>query len=231
MEFKMVNGMKTYAPNSKQELIDYAFREQGILIAVNAEKILHASIEFKSLINKNIGYPDGFGAVQVLKKKGSKNVIKIPGCELWLQIVKWYYKTKTFYLIGGRQEVIDDTVKKLKTEFSGITICNYRNGYINTEKEKRVLVNDIKKYKPDVIFVAMGSPKQELLMKSLSNEHKAVYQGLGGSFDVYTDYVKRAPKWWIDNNLEWANRLLRQPLRIRRQIHLLRFAYNLILKY
>ncbi len=231
MEFKMLNGIRTYIPNSRQELIEYIFEKQGILIAVNAEKILHASTEFKNIINKNMGYPDGFGAVQILKKKGFKRAIKIPGCELWLEIIKSSYKTKSFYLIGSRQEVIEATVKKLKTEFSGINICKYRDGYIKNEKEKELLIKDVKKHKPDVVFVAMGSPKQELLMKTLQNEHRSVYQGLGGSFDVYSGYVKRAPKWWVDNNLEWANRLVRQPFRIKRQIHLLRFAYNLILKY
>ena len=49
--------------------------------------------------------------------------------------------------------------------------------------------------KPDVVFVAMGSPKQELLMEEMSEKHPAIYQGLGGSFDVYTGRVERAPKW------------------------------------
>ena len=74
-----------------------------------------------------------------------------------------------------------------------------------------------------VVFVAMGSPKQELLMEEISMKHPAIYQGLGGSFDVYTGNVKRAPKWWVDHNLEWAYRLVKEPSRIKRQIHLVRF--------
>ena len=69
----------------------------------------------------------------------------------------------------------------------------------------------------------MGSPKQEILMEKLQQKHSAVYQGLGGSFDVYTNEVKRAPSWWIKNNLEWAYRLKNQPSRIFRQLHLLKF--------
>lgn len=74
-----------------------------------------------------------------------------------------------------------------------------------------------------MVFVAMGSPKQELLMEEMHVQHKAVYQGLGGSFDVFTGNVKRAPRWWVNNNLEWAYRLVKQPSRIKRQIHLVRF--------
>ena len=85
------------------------------------------------------------------------------------------------------------------------------------------MIADIVTRKPDVVFVAMGSPKQELLMEEMFQQHIAIYQGLGGSFDVYTGNVKRAPKWWIDHNLEFAYRLVKQPSRIKRQIHLIRF--------
>lgn len=220
--FKL-NGVITYAPKSRDELIDYAIDSKSILVAVNAEKILHSTEQSRAIINRNFGYPDGIGAVWALKKKGFKNVVKIPGCELWLNIVERYYKTKTFYLIGGKQEIVENTVFKLKEQFSKINICNFRNGYINTEVEEKALIEDIVKHKPDVIFVAMGSPKQELLMERIQQNHKAVYQGLGGSFDVYTGIVKRAPNWWVNNNLEWAYRLINQPTRIIRQIHLLRF--------
>ena len=127
----------------------------------------------------------------------------------------------------GKQAVIEATVIQLKSNFSGINICNFRNGYIKTEAEERELIEDIKKHQPDVIFLAMGSPKQENLMERIQKYHQALYQGLGGSFDVYTGYVKRAPKWWVKNNMEWTYRLLTQPSRIKRQIHLVRFFINL----
>ena len=225
-----LNGIKTYNPNSRDELIDFAFTHQIILVAVNAEKILHATTESKSLINRNLGYPDGLGAVWALKKKGHKNVVKIPGCELWLDIINKYHKTKTFYLVGGTQQVIEDTVNKLQAEFKGIDIVNYRNGFVSDDLEKRALITDIVKNKPDVVFVAIGSPKQELLMEDIKSQHTAVYQGLGGSFDVYTGAVKRAPDWWVKHNMEWTYRLLTQPSRIKRQLHLFRFFVNLLLK-
>lgn len=219
-----LNGIKVFPFSSTKELLYYVSRHKGILIAINAEKILHATDEMREIINRNIGYSDGYGAVMALKKHGYKNVVKIPGCELWLKIIAIFYnKGKTFYLVGGKQEVVEQTVLKLKEEYPGIQILNYRNGYIRTEKEKDALLNDIARKKPDVVFVAMGSPKQELLMEEMYKVHPAIYQGLGGSFDVYTGHVKRAPQWWIDHNLEFAYRLLKQPSRIKRQIHLLRF--------
>lgn len=227
MTSELLNGVRTYAPDSSNELIDFAFKNKSILIAVNAEKILHATEESRELINRNVGYPDGAGAVWALHKKGYKNTIKIPGCELWLNLIESYYKTKTFYLVGGTQEIIEATIKKLKIEFEGIQIVNYRNGYIKNDQEKDTLIKDIVALSPDVVFVAMGSPKQELLMEEIQKQHQAVYQGLGGSFDVYMGHVKRAPHWWVNNNLEWAYRLINQPSRIKRQIHLVRFFLNL----
>ncbi|MDA9876002.1 WecB/TagA/CpsF family glycosyltransferase [Flavobacteriaceae bacterium] len=224
---EVVNGVKIYAPKSREALIEYSIKHQKILVAINAEKILHATNESRDFINRNLGYPDGIGAVWALKKKGTKEVVKIPGCELWLNIIKKHYKAKSFYLIGGKQAVIENTVIKLKAQFEGINIYNFRNGYIKTEKEELALIEDIKKHKPDIVYVAMGSPKQEKLMERIQKSHDAVYQGLGGSFDVYIGAVKRAPEWWVKNNMEWTYRLLSQPSRIKRQIHLIRFLVNL----
>ena len=226
---KVVNGVKVYAPTSREALIEYSIKHQKILVAINAEKILHATDESRDIINRNLGYPDGIGAVWALKKKGIKEVVKIPGCELWLNIIKKHYKAKSFYLVGGKQAVIENTVIKLKAQFEGIHICNFRNGYIKTETEELALIEDIKKHKPDIVYVAMGSPKQEKLMEHIQKSHQAVYQGLGGSFDVYVGSVNRAPEWWVKNNMEWTYRLLSQPSRIKRQIHLIRFFVNLYL--
>ena len=226
---KVLNGVKVYAPKSREALIEYSIKHQKILVAINAEKILHATDESRDIINRNLGYPDGIGAIWALKKKGIKEVVKIPGCELWLNIIKKHYKAKSFYLVGGKQAVIENTVIKLKAQFEGIHICNFRNGYIKTETEELALIEDIKKHKPDIVYVAMGSPKQEKLMERIQKSHDAVYQGLGGSFDVYIGAVKRAPEWWVKNNMEWTYRLLSQPSRIKRQIHLVRFLVNLYL--
>ena len=219
-----LNGVTIYGFSSRDELIDFASKEKKSLIAINAEKILHATGQTRAIINQNIGYADGIGAVWALKRQGLKQAIKIPGCELWLDIVNRYYQTKSFYLAGAKEEVINQAVGKLKEEFPGINIVGYRNGYIKTDEERQQLIKNIASRKPDIVFVAMGSPKQEYLIREMQKVNPAaIYQGLGGSLDVYTGIVERAPGWWIKNNLEWAYRLVKQPGRIKRQVHLLRF--------
>ncbi|MBP1644464.1 MAG: glycosyl transferase [Bacteroidetes bacterium] len=227
LESRIINGVKVNGFNSKEDVINFAFANKGILVAVNAEKIINATDKTRQIINNNISYPDGIGAVMALNHKGYKHATKIPGCELWLDIVKSSYKDKSFYLIGGTEDTIQNTKTKLLEDFEGINIIGYRNGYIKTEEERLKLIEDIELKKPDIVFVAMGSPKQELLMQEMLEKHKAVYQGLGGSFDVYIGKVERAPEWWLKNNLEWAYRLFKQPTRIKRQIPLLKFLFLL----
>lgn len=227
MNHRIINGLRVYAPASFNELIDFALAENKNLIAVNAEKILHANDNLKSLINDNIGYPDGIGAVWALQKKGCKETVKIPGCELWLKIIEQCHQKKSFYFVGATDQVILATVTKLRAEFPSICIVNYRNGFITGDNDKQLLISDLQNTKPDIVFVAMGSPRQENLIQELQKHHKAVYQGLGGSFDVYTGAVQRAPKWWVKNNLEWAFRLIKQPSRLQRHLHLVVFFCKL----
>ena len=229
MEKISMNGIEIFPFASEDELLSYIDTNKGILVAINAEKILHATDNTRNIINRNIGYCDGIGAVMALRKKGAKNVRKIAGCELWLKIIAKFYKEKSFYLVGGKQLVIENTIEKLKKEFEGIRIAGFRNGYIKTEEEKNNLIADIADKKPDVVFVAMGSPKQELLMQEIQKQHNAIFQGLGGSFDVYTGNVKRAPQWWVKHNLEFAYRLIKEPKRIKRQIHLFKFVWWLMI--
>ena len=223
----MLNGVGVYPFRSDKEILDFVSKQNGVLVAINALKILNATDETRQRINRNIGYCDGVGAQLALRKKGEKDVVKIPGCELWLKIVAAFYKQKTFYLIGGKQTVIEKCVAKLKEDFPGINIVGYRNGYLKDEGDKQSLIADIVSKKPDVVFVAMGSPKQELLMEEIQKAHNAIFQGLGGSFDVYVGAVERAPKWWLDHNLEFAYRLIRQPKRIKSQILLFKFLWKL----
>lgn len=228
MQQILLGGVEVYPFTSAEELISYVSGHPAILVAINAEKILHATDELKAIYNRNLGYSDGAGAVLALKKKGHQNACKIAGCELWLKIIEQYSREKSFYLVGGKPEVIEETIQKLRKDFPRIDIVGYRDGYLKGNDDE-TLIADIAEKKPDVVFVAMGSPKQELLMERMQRVHpEAIYQGLGGSFDVYTGRVERAPEWWIRHNLEFAYRLIKQPSRIKRQIHLVRFLFRVL---
>ena len=224
-----LNGMKVFPFSSPKELLGYVDSHKGILVAVNAEKVTKATDDTRAIVNNNIGYADGAGVVVAMHKLGHSDAVRIAGCDLWLDIIRESYQDKTFYLVGGKQEVIDETIKKLKADYKGIKIVGYRNGYIKTEEERDALIQDIAYKKPDVVYVAMGSPKQEFLMADMMKVHPAIYQGLGGSFDVYTGRVKRAPLWWQKHNLEFLYRFLKQPQRYRREYYRLKFLAWMIM--
>jgi len=224
----LIKGVQVYAFADREKLLENLEHEKKILIAVNTEKIINKNLKLKQIINQNIGYPDGVGAVMALKQKGF-DAIKIPGAELWLDIIKKFHKKRTFYLLGSTEEVINHTVNKLKQEYPHINIIGYRNGFLK-EGDKEKLIEELKNKKPDIIFIAQGSPKQEILMDELIKEYSALYMGLGGSFDVYTGFKKRAPKLFLDLNLEWLYRLLKEPTRFSRQLAIIKFLYLFILK-
>jgi len=230
MQYRFINGIKVFGFASKNDLIEFSSkRAPVILIAVNAEKIVNSGAELKSVINQNLGYADGVGAVWALKQKGLKDVVKIPGVELWLEFIKNCNQNSSFYFVGGKEAVIQETYKKITADYPNIDIKGYRNGYLK-EGEKELLIKDLKEKRPDFVFVAMGSPAQENLMTELVQAHQAVYMGLGGSFDVYTGKVQRAPRLFLDLKLEWLYRLLSDPKRITRQIKLVGFVKNMFLK-
>lgn len=221
-----INHKRTFAFLEKRELLDYINHKRKILIALNAEKLNNNDERLDEIINQNIGYPDGIGATLALRRKGFHS-IKIAGAEFWLDIIERYSNSKSFYLIGSTDEVIHETVVKLKENYPNLDIVGYRNGYLNSE-DKNKLILDFKEKQPDIIFVAMGSPRQEFSMKKFMEFYPALYMGLGGSFDVYSGLKKRAPKVFINFGLEWAYRLLKEPTRIKRQFRLLEFGFKIL---
>lgn len=218
-----INGVKIFSFENRENLLDFIENQKKILIAINSEKIIKDNVKLKEIISRNIGYPDGIGAVMALRQKGF-DAVRIPGAELWLDIVNRFQKEKSFYLLGSSKDVIDKTVSKLKKEYPDINIVGYRDGYLK-ESDKDILIQELNYKKPDVIFIAQGSPRQEILMNELIKEHPALYMGLGGSFDVYTGFKKRAPQFFCKLNLEWLYRLVKEPSRAGRQTALLKFLY------
>jgi UDP-N-acetyl-D-mannosaminouronate:lipid I N-acetyl-D-mannosaminouronosyltransferase len=188
-----INNRNIYPFKSKEELLDTLSRYSGLLIAIGAEKLLSENEKLVTIINENMAYCDGYGAVYALKRKGVK-AEKIPGAYLWLDLIRKEYVSKRFYLLGAKEETLNKTISKLHQDFPGIKIVGSHNGYF---KEDKKIMEDIKMTGADIIFVALGSPKQEFFMSECFKSHRAIYMGLGGSFDLYTGNAKPVPKLWL----------------------------------
>ena len=207
----------------KDDFIRYvSSQNDGLIIAANAKKIVNNDNTYTRIFNKAITYPDGKSIVKFMNKKGY-NAIKYPGYIMWLDYLKVNQRTKKCYFIGATQEVIDVVVKKALSEFPSLQIVGYRNGYLKEEDKKGLLI-EFSNLKPDVIFVGTAYPKQEFLMDELTKSYKALYFGLGGSFNVYAGLVKPVPEWWEKYiGYESIYRLIIDPKKIKRQFSNLKF--------
>lgn len=220
-----LRGLTTFAPPRQAALVELLTIGPGILLAVNARKVADADPTTIALTATHLGYPDGVGAVLALRRLGIP-ATRLPGADLWLRILERYVGERSFYLVGGTQEVVGIVAKKLLLMYPGIRL-RYRDGYLRPGDRER-LQEDLRLHQPDMVFVAMGSPRQEILMASLYEAHPAVYLGLGGSFDVFAGMKERAPRLVQQMGLEWAYRLIREPGRIRRLPGIIRFAGRLV---
>ena len=121
------------------------------------------------------------------------------------------------YLVGARQDVVAKTVDVLKAKYPKLQLAGWRNGYWSANEEPTV-VQEIKKARPDVLCMAVGSPKQELFLCKWKKEMQVAFvMGVGGSFDVTAGVLKRAPGWMQDSGLEWLFRLAQEPRRLWRR--------------
>lgn len=195
----------------------------GMAIAINPEKVLKAQSDPQThdiLAQATIPFADGIGVVKALQKKTGKKCIRIAGCELWLDILQHSITHQSkVVLIGAKPKVIAQCNGILTDK--KVNVVAYQDGYFNDEV---VIFDLIQQTTPDIVIVALGSPKQEKLIAKLRETHSdSLYMGVGGSFDVLAGNVKRAPEIWQKMNLEWFYRLMSEPTRIKRQFQLLNF--------
>ncbi|MBO2640747.1 MULTISPECIES: WecB/TagA/CpsF family glycosyltransferase [Shewanella] len=236
VETVTIGGICISSFNSFDDIIEgmvSKYRATGFatVIAVNPEKIVAArdSLVIKNiLLDSDIKYPDGVGVSKVMSWRLGRPVVRLPGCELWERLMKYSGDNNLrVFLVGGSDEVLNETVNKLKANYT-INLCGSSNGYFKSEES---LIQKIKSSCPSVVTVAMGSPRQEeFIFKCKKAGINAIYMGVGGSYDVYTGRVKRAPAFFRKFGLEWLYRLCSQPTRFKRQISLVRYFFLVILK-
>jgi len=202
---------------SFEEAVDYASTLQGQVITINPEMIAYARKhkDFSEIIDAaELITPDGIGVEIGLKILGHK-VKRIAGVELARKLIDVYSKNnKTIALVGAKPEVIQKTVENLKNEVENINIVYVQDGYF---KDDDSVLSSIKEIKPDLLLTALGSPKQEIFnyrVKELSPQTLSI--GVGGSFDVWSGLVKRAPVIWQKMGLEWFYRTVKEPKRFKR---------------
>lgn len=160
--------------------------------------------------------PDGFGVKLALKIYGVSQE-RIPGIEFAGRLIEYCAKNLSpVAMLGAKEETIQSAVEKLREKHEGLNIAYVRNGYFS-EQEERGIVDEIKSKSPKLVLVALGVPKQEIFIKKYKDEFpNTIFVGVGGSFDVWSGNVKRAPKVFRQLGLEWFWRLIKEPSRFKR---------------
>ena len=198
-----------------KELIDSDKVSQ--VITINPEMFQTADRDsyFANIVREaEMVIPDGVGIKIGLKLTG-KNVTRIPGIDFAKKLLKEAALSNIpVAIIGSKEEVITKAIENLQNEISGLNIIYYHNGYFDNDEE---IYSELRNHSPKLILIAMGSPRQEkFIYEAKKKLNPALMVGIGGSLDVWSGYVKRAPKIYQVLGLEWLYRTVTQPSRFKR---------------
>lgn len=206
-------------------------RKKSTIIAVNPEKFIAAGKNelVKDLINSSTyQIPDGIGVIIASKLKGGTITSRVTGIDMMERLLEFAaVENHSIFMYGAKEEVVTKAKQNIEAKFPHLNIAGYANGY---EKDMDALVKKINDSKAEILFVALGSPRQELWIREHMNKlpNVLVFQGVGGSFDVFAGHVKRAPKFFRNMGLEWFYRLITDPKRFKRQLALPKFLFKIM---
>ena len=187
------------------------------VVTINPEMFQCAEkdADFANIIKEaEMVIPDGVGVKIALKLTGKK-ADRIPGIDFAKRLLTEASKSDIpTAIIGAKEEVIEKAVDNLQREIKGLNIVYYHNGYFDSDEE---IYRELKAKSPKLILVALGSPKQDVFIYNAKKVlNPALMIGIGGSLDVWSGNVKRAPKIFQIFGLEWLYRTITQPSRFKR---------------
>ncbi len=199
------------------EAVEYANSISGQVVTINPEMINNAlsNHKFADIINSSeLVIPDGIGVEIGLKILGYK-VRRIAGIEFSRKMIEeCASQCQSVALIGAKSEIVEKAKSNLMNEIPDLYITYIHDGYF--DDDDRVL-NALKIRQPRLVLCALGSPKQEeFIFKAKKMMPDSIFVGVGGSFDVWSGAVQRAPEIYQKTGLEWLYRTLKEPARFSR---------------
>jgi N-acetylglucosaminyldiphosphoundecaprenol N-acetyl-beta-D-mannosaminyltransferase len=187
-------------------------------VVVNVDKLVKASRdpELRRIINDcALVNVDGVPVVWASRLLGKGLKERVAGIDLFEALMKRSSELGwRVFLLGAKEEVVSAVKAIYERKYPGLRLAGYRNGYWTAEEETDV-VEQIRASRPDILFVAISSPKKEQFLARYQAEMKVPFaMGVGGTFDVACGQVKRAPMWMQKSGLEWFYRFLQEPRRM-----------------
>ncbi|MGK7376445.1 WecB/TagA/CpsF family glycosyltransferase [Planococcus sp. 1R117A] len=198
------------------------------IVAINPEKVMMASknSELMELLNESTyQIPDGIGISVASRLRGGEIKGRVTGIGMMDALLRLANKNSyRIFMYGAKKETVELAAASIQDKYPKLVIAGMLDGY---EKDMDKVARTINAAKPHILFVALGSPKQELFIReNMERLDVNIFQGVGGSFDVYSGTVKRAPIVFQKTGTEWLFRLASQPSRIKRQIALPQFLFK-----
>lgn len=206
--------------------------DPSFIVAINPEKIMKARLdpELTELLNSAaLKIPDGVGIVLASRLNGGRIKSRVTGIDLMDKICCLANdKGYRVYMLGGKPGIAQQAAQVLMERYRNIQIVGTQDGYFSKDEEA---VQKIREAKPEILFVAMGSPRQEKwIVKNKAQLGVPLLMGVGGSYDVLCGNIKRAPRWMCKLGLEWLYRLVKEPWRYKRMLVLPIFLWKVILE-
>lgn len=212
---------KTVMKDVAEHLLD---SEERMVIASVNPQIMVESKRYPEVVDfireSSHRIPDGIGIVVVSKLTGGKIKERVTGFDLMIKLLEYgNQESKSAFFYGAKPDVLEATLKNITKQYPNLKVVGGIDGYTSMTEEQ--IVKQINQVKPDFLFVALGFPRQELWLKrNIPNLDVKVFQDVGGSFDVISGHIHRAPQFFLDYNLEWLYRSLSNPQRIGRVFQL-----------
>ena len=204
------------------------------VIFLNPYKIMRirSNADLRHIISMTDMYLDGGAGLQWASKM-LKHPIKerISVLSFMMDIIRVSeMKEYTIFLVGAKPEIVERTFANINKSFPKIRIIGRHGGYFKPEREKAI-IEAIKKSEPDIIFVGFGFPKEDKWIFKLKKElKKGVIIGVGGSFDIISGEIKKAPPFFMEKGLDWFYRIITRPWRFGRLLRVKYFFFRIILK-
>ena len=189
------------------------------LTSVNPQILLMAqkNADVKDyLVHSSHRFADGIGLIKLSKWTKGQLTQRIAGIDVMEEALAFAdAHQKRIFLYGAKPEVVALAAENIQEKYPNLHLAGYVDGY--TQRTGEEIVAQVNDTRADMVFVALGSPKQEnWLSTHIEDMTATVYQTIGGSLDVMSGTVKRAPDLFIKTNLEWLYRSFSNPKRMNR---------------
>jgi len=178
--------------------------------------------KLNSIINSfSIATPDGFPVAKAISRLAKKNIPRVDGFKVFKETIKNGIETNTsHYFFGNNEKVVNLMIKNLKKEFPNINISGFTcPPFENVENLITRFKDNVSNDNPDVVWVSLGFPKQEIFIYKLleSTSINSNFVGIGAVFEWVAGTKIKAPEWVANIGLEWVLRLIQEPRRLLRR--------------